>query len=94
MIENFFWDLIGAATIAVLGYCARLLKENRRRLALLGTSITKQKKRIRISAAYLFRIKIDERYLLILGGNIDQYQPVGGVYKFFPSAKIIREELG
>ena len=87
MIENFFWDLIGAATIAVLGYCARLLKENRRRLALLGTSITKQKKRIRISAAYLFRIKIDERYLLILGGNIDQYQPVGASTSFFQVRK-------
>nr|WP_241158244.1 hypothetical protein [Adlercreutzia sp. ZJ138] len=35
-----------------------------------------------MSAAYLFRIKVGGKYLLIRGNRIkDQYQPVGGVYK-------------
>jgi hypothetical protein len=39
---------------------------------------------IRVSIAYLYRIKVDSRYLLIKGRRIDQYQPVGGVYKYHP----------
>ena len=39
----------------------------------------------RVSFAYLFRIKIDDKYLLTQGKRINQYQPVGGVYKYFDS---------
>ncbi|MGI4761974.1 MAG: hypothetical protein ACRYF0_14795 [Janthinobacterium lividum] len=39
---------------------------------------------LRVSISYLFRIKIDERYLLVKGQRIPQYQPVGGVYKYSP----------
>ncbi|PZS24308.1 MAG: hypothetical protein DLM60_00615 [Pseudonocardiales bacterium] len=42
---------------------------------------------VRISASYLIRIEVDGRYLLIRGSRYpDQFQPVGGVYKFNPSA--------
>lgn len=41
---------------------------------------------VRVSASYLFRIKVDGRYLLIQGRRIQQYQPVGGVYKYFGDA--------
>ena len=41
----------------------------------------------RVSIAYLFRIKIDNTYLLIKGNKIEQLQPVGGVYKFYDSFK-------
>lgn len=37
---------------------------------------------IRISFAYLFRIKIDGRYFLVQNTRTKKYQPVGGVYKF------------
>lgn len=37
---------------------------------------------IRVSAAYLFRIKIENKYLLVKGNKISQYQPIGGVYKY------------
>ena len=40
-------------------------------------------KNIRISFAYLYRIKIRNKYLLIMGNRIHKYQPVGGVYKFY-----------
>ncbi|MBC3842368.1 hypothetical protein GXW82_25795 [Streptacidiphilus sp. 4-A2] len=37
---------------------------------------------VRISTSYLFRVKIDGRYLLIRGRRFpDQFQPVGGVHK-------------
>ncbi len=51
-------------------------------------------KDIRISASYLFRIKIDGKYLLIRGARIkSQFQPVGGVYKRLPEAVDIFNQL-
>lgn len=38
---------------------------------------------IRISFAYLFRIKIDGRYFLVQNTRTKKYQPVGGAYKFY-----------
>lgn len=38
--------------------------------------------RVRISFAYLFRIKIDDKYFLVPNTRTKKYQPVGGVYKF------------
>lgn len=49
---------------------------------LYASKTTFSDKHLRVSIAYLFRIKIDNRYLLIKGRRIDQYQPVGGVYKY------------
>lgn len=37
---------------------------------------------IRISFAYLFRIKIDGKYFLVPNSRTGKYQPVGGAYKF------------
>lgn len=37
---------------------------------------------IRISFAYLFRIKIDGKYFLVQNTRTKKYQPVGGAYKF------------
>ena len=48
------------------------------------------KKEIRVSIAYLFQIKINGKYLLIKGNRIDQFQPVGGVFKMLPSFKDIK----
>lgn len=49
--------------------------------------ISNSNRTIRISISYLYRIKIDNAYLLIKGKRFNQYQPVGGVYKYHPSAK-------
>ena len=43
---------------------------------------------IRISFAYLFRIKIQNDYLLVKNNRTGKFQPVGGVYKFNPNEKI------
>lgn len=50
-------------------------------------SIIYYNKPIRVSFAYLFRIKIDGVYFLIKGNKIKKFQPVGGVYQYFDSAK-------
>lgn len=38
---------------------------------------------IRVSFAYLFRIKIDGKYFLVQNTRTKKYQPVGGAYKFY-----------
>lgn len=43
--------------------------------------------KIRISFAYLFRIKIDNHYFLIQNNRTKKYQPVGGAYKFSEKEK-------
>lgn len=52
-------------------------------------------KRIRVSMAYLFRIKVGDEYLLVRGNRIpDQYQPPGGVYKYYEGARDTLDSLG
>ncbi len=42
---------------------------------------------IRISFAYLFRIKVDGKYFLVQNTRTKKYQPVGGTYKFTKEEK-------
>lgn len=50
---------------------------------------------IRASISYLFRIENDGKYLLLKNRKItEQYQPVGGVYKYYDSAGTIFAKLG
>lgn len=54
-----------------------------------------KKAMIRVSISGLFRIVVDDEFMLIKGHRIDhQYQPVGGVLKRWPSAARILEPLG
>lgn len=57
------------------------------------TQILYRKKKIRISIAYLFRIKVDGKYLLVQNSRRNYYQPVGGAFKTLPSSKRIFEKL-
>ncbi|MFE9422048.1 hypothetical protein ACFYNO_03680 [Kitasatospora sp. NPDC006697] len=49
---------------------------------------------IRVSAAYLFRIKVDDRYLLIRSNRAPHFQPVGGVYKASRDGKAFLAAIG
>lgn len=49
---------------------------------------------IRVSVAYLFKIYVDGKYLLVKGRNIDQFQPVGGVYKRLPESSKLFNQIG
>jgi hypothetical protein len=48
---------------------------------------------IRISAAYIFKINIDGKFLVVKGRNIEQFQPVGGVYKRLPDSSAFFQTL-
>lgn len=50
-------------------------------------SIIHRNQEYRMSISYLFKIKIDNRYFLVKGDHIEQYQPIGGVYKYYESFK-------
>lgn len=73
----------------------RAMVKHRRRLRLLCATRIKRNELVRVSAAYLFRIMVDGKYLLIRGKRIQsQYQPVGGVYKRFDSSSELFDKLG
>ena len=56
-------------------------KSSQRKLIRCG--ILQKDTPIRISFAYLFRIKVDGKYFLVQNTRTKKYQPVGGTYKFF-----------
>jgi len=52
------------------------------------------KRKIRVSMAALFRVIVEDKYLLITNIKHRVIAPVGGVYKFFKPAKVfIQDEL-
>jgi hypothetical protein len=55
-------------------------KSSQRKLKRAG--ILQKETIIRISFAYLFRIKVDGKYFLVQNTRTHKYQPVGGTYKF------------
>lgn len=59
--------------------------ENRKRWNLFKTKIFKSSKPVRVTVAYLFRIEVNGKYVLIKRHKKDRvgYQPVGGAFKFF-----------
>jgi len=54
-----------------------------------------RKKKVRVSVSSLFRIKLENEYLLILSTRrLNQFQPVGGVFKRLPESAEIFNKLG
>ena len=79
-------DLIVNLVVAVITFFVSTIFNNRRRIKIWSQSLIRWNKDIRLSCAYLFQIKqTNGRYLLIKGRRIDQYQPIGGVYKYHDS---------
>jgi hypothetical protein len=71
------------------------IASNSRYLVFAWYSVRYRNQKIRISASYLFRIKLDNHYLLIEGNRWrQQYQPVGGVYKMSSGAREMMNRLG
>lgn len=64
--------------------CYEILNSNGKYfLKVLKCKLLIPNKKVYVSLSYLLRIKLSgsEKYLLVKGNKIDQYQPVGGVYK-------------
>ena len=77
MVEIILNNLIGRC----LYFLINIIAGNYKRIWLFIQSVIHYNKDIRFSISYLYRIKIDDKYLLIKGSKIEQLQPVGGVYK-------------
>lgn len=92
---------VGGVSFSIVGGIAAglavplidLLIANGRYIRLAYYSVRHHQSHIRISASYLFRIQVDGKYLLVRGHRFPQYQPVGGVYKFAPSAQSFLNEI-
>lgn len=96
-INNFMNQLGKKTILTIFSYIVTAiitwLATNRRRVKISFQLLFRWNKEIRISCAYLFRIKHEDKYVLIKGNRIDQYQPVGGVYKYYDSFKSIKDSL-
>ena len=57
------------------------------------TQILLRKKEVRLSIAYLFRIKVGGKYLLVKSSRRNYFQPVGGAFKTLPGSEKIFEKL-
>jgi len=71
-------------------WIVRYVFENKRNLIVAVKAMFLWNVEIRVSISYLFQIKVSGKYLLVKGNRIDQYQPVGGVFKMLPSFKEMR----
>lgn len=49
--------------------------------SIFTASTIHRNKKIRLSCSYLYKIKIDDHYLLVKNSHRSSFQPVGGVYK-------------
>lgn len=89
MIQDIIINLI----VVFITYLATTIFHNRLRIKIWLQSILRWNKNIRLSCAYLFQIKKEGKYLLIKGNRIEQYQPVGGVYKYYNSFNEVKSKL-
>lgn len=91
-IKSISLDLIKGVIGALLSY----LYVNRKSLiTTLKCHTIYKNQEIRVSLSYLYRIKHKDKYLLVKNRKIiGQYQPVGGVYKYYATAEKYFQELG
>jgi len=82
--NNLLSIIIGVFTTALLVIIDHItVFYNRIWLAVLCNTVYR-KSYIRFSISYLYKIKVEDKYLLVRGHRVkDQFQPVGGVYKRF-----------
>lgn len=83
-ITSLFLDLAKTAIGAALTY----IYTNRKKLKVIILCNTKYRNQdIRVSLSYLYKIKCKDKYLLVKNRKFaEQYQPVGGVYKYYNTA--------
>lgn len=84
-----------AGVITLLTFLVTFIFEHHKRfLFYIKTRILYRNQDIRISIAYLYRIQVDDLYLLVKSRTRNYYQPVGGCYKTLPGSEKVFEKLG
>lgn len=83
-----------AGYVIILTLLINFLYENYNKLGFfLKTKVLYREEEIRLSISYLFRIQVDNEYLLIKSRTRNYFQPVGGCYKTLPGSEKIYEKL-
>ena len=57
------------------------------------TQVLYRNKQVRLSMSYLFRIRVNDKYLLVKNSRGNYYQLVGGAYKTLPGSEKIFKKL-
>jgi hypothetical protein len=86
---SIFFDLAIGGAVGLLVPLVDAAVQNRRLLRIGYYSLRYPRRRIRVSVSYLIRITVDGEYLLVKGRRFPQFQPVGGVYKILPEARLV-----
>ncbi|WP_442846261.1 hypothetical protein [Leeuwenhoekiella sp. H156] len=97
-VTDFHKEILVTAAIAILSTCLIGIYETikcqgKYFWTSVKCSLFIPNKETYVSLSYLLRIKLpgSERYFLVKGAKVDQYQPVGGVYKTVGNKNIYKE---
>jgi len=98
IVTDFHREILVAVAIGILSTCAMGIYETikcqgKYFWTAVKCSLLIPNKKCYVSLSYLLRIKLpgSELYFLVKGSKIDQYQPVGGVYKIVGTKDIYKE---
>ncbi|MEH1028554.1 hypothetical protein V6W11_12485 [Micromonospora profundi] len=89
-----FFPLISGLLVGVLVPFIDATVGSRTDIRFVWYSIRYRNRMIRVSLSYIFRIKVDDRYLFIKSARAPVYLPVGGVYKMTAGAKGLLDSMG
>lgn len=87
-------DIATGAFIAIVTPAVLAINDEKVAIRMRWYSVRYRRETVRISAAYLFRIKLDGKYLLVKGVRFPHYQPVGGVFKASPKGRTFLASIG
>lgn len=85
--EVIWYGIAGLLTICSLLF--EFIYRNRKRLwmSILSKYLALNGKKIRFSMSYLYRIKVEDKYLLVKNNNYGHFQLVGGKYKILEDTR-------
>lgn len=89
-IFNISIELVGGILLFGL---LQLLQNINRLWFYFQTQVLLRNKEVRLSIAYLFRIQVDNKFLLVKNRRRNYYQPVGGAFKTLPGSETIFKKL-
>jgi hypothetical protein len=82
--------VLNLITAWITSITSHILRNKKYLFFAIKSFVCYRNKDVRVSISYLFKMKVDGKYFLIKGNRIDQFQPVGGVFKFFPGFKCFK----
>lgn len=83
------YGVIGLVVLSELLIEFIIVNRKRLWLSIFSKILAIKGERIRFSMSYLYRIKVDDRYLLVKNNNYGHFQLVGGKYKILEDTKAL-----